>query len=49
MTSADRSHEKPSQGTWAPRFTRVDWLLLLVVFAVAVSSGCGNKGTCRPE
>ena len=48
MTSADRSDEKPSHGTWAPHFTRLDWLLLLVVFAIAVFFRLWLQGKVPP-
>ena len=48
MTSADRSYEKPPRVTWAPHFTKVDWLLLLVVFAVAVFFRLWLQGEVPP-
>jgi 4-amino-4-deoxy-L-arabinose transferase-like glycosyltransferase len=48
MTTADRSHEKPSHETWAPHFTRLDWLLLLVVFAIAVFFRLWLQGKVPP-
>ena len=48
MTSTDRSHDSPSQRAWAPRFTRLDWLLLLAVFAVAVFFRLWQQGQVPP-
>ena len=48
MTGADRTYEKTPQEPWAPRFTRVDWLLLLVVFAVAVFFRLWQQGQVPP-
>ena len=44
MTGADRSYNNASQGAWVPRFTRLDWLLLLAVFAIAVFFRLWQKG-----
>ena len=48
MTGADRTHEKTPQEPWAPCFTRVDWLLLLVVFAAAVFFRLWQQGQVPP-
>ena len=48
MTSANRSYEKPPRGTRAPHFTRLDWLLVLVVFAIAVFFRLWQQGQVPP-
>ena len=48
MTSLDRSDDTLSRGTWALRFTRLDWLLLLAVFAVAVFFRLWQQGQVPP-
>ena len=48
MTSPGRSHDTPSQRAWAPRFARLDWLLLLAVFAIAVFFRLWLQGKVPP-
>jgi 4-amino-4-deoxy-L-arabinose transferase-like glycosyltransferase len=48
MTNADRTYEGTSQGSWAPRFTMLDGLLLLAVFAVAVFFRLWLQGQVPP-
>ena len=48
MTGADRSCEKSPREPWAPRLTRVDWILLLVVFAIAIFFRFWQQGQVPP-